>query len=201
MSNALIWYFEVFILAYFVAINGIYTLFTFGAFFDLVRYRRRVGDGESTRSLLSEATYEPVSILVPAHNEAATIVASVRCLLQLAYPSFEVIVVNDGSTDDTLDLLVKEFGLSAVASATWTRIATNEVKQAYRSLKYPALVVLDKVQGGKSDALNAAINVSRHPLFCSIDADSLLEPQALRRIAHAFAEDDRIVQARGWPGP
>jgi len=197
MDSALIWYFEVFILAYFIAINGIYTLFTFGAFFDLVRYRRRVGHGESTRNLLSETTYEPVSILVPAHNEAATIVTSVRCLLHLGYPSFEVIVVNDGSTDDTLDLLVKEFDLSAVASATWTRIRTREVKQAYRSLRHPHLLVLDKVQGGKSDALNAAINVSKYPLFCSIDADSLLEPQALRRIARAFAEDERIIAAGG----
>jgi len=197
MVDALIWYFEVFILTYFVAINGIYTLFTIGAFFDLVRYRHRIGHGESTRNLLSETTYEPISILVPAHDEAATIVASVRCLLQLGYPSFEVIVVNDGSTDNTLDLLVKEFDLSAVASATWTRISTREVKQAYRSLKYPELLVLDKVQGGKSDALNAAINVSKYPLFCSIDADSLLEPQALRRIARAFAEDDRIIAAGG----
>lgn len=187
---------EIFVLSYFVVINTLYLGFTVTAFFDLLGYHRRVGR-RRYQTLLSDTTYRPVSILVPAYNEEMTVVSSVRSLLRLGYPEFEIVVINDGSTDDTLELLRRSFGLFPVPQATRVQLKTRPVRRVYRSVDHPNLVVVDKENGGKSDALNAGINVSSFPLFCSIDADSLLESEALLRIARAFAEDDRIVAAGG----
>jgi cellulose synthase/poly-beta-1,6-N-acetylglucosamine synthase-like glycosyltransferase len=184
------------VLVYFLVINTIYLAFTGIAFIDLRAYRRRVWRGD-LRALLSESAYRPISVLVPAHNERETIVANIRSLLTLGYPEFEIIVINDGSTDDTLEVLRGAFELMPVPAATRVAIETRPVKAVFRSLDHPNLIVLDKVNGGKSDALNAGLNVSSYPLFCSIDADSLLESDALLRVARALAEDSRIVAAGG----
>ena len=187
---------EAVIIVYFIALNTIYTVFTFMAFFDLLAYRRRLWRG-SLRTLLSESTYRPVSLLVPAHNERETLIATIRSLLTLRYPEFEVVVINDGSSDDTLELVRAAFSLYPVPSATRVRLKTKAIKGTYRSHEHPNLVVIDKDQGGKSDSLNAGINACSFPLFCCMDADSLLEPDALLRVARAFAEDERVVVAGG----
>ncbi len=184
------------IIVYFIALNAIYTVFTVMAFFELLAYRRRLWRG-SLRTLLSESTYRPVSLLVPAHNERETLIATIRSLLALQYPEFEVVVINDGSDDDTLDLVRAAFSLYPVPSATRVRLATKPIKATYRSHDHPNLVVIDKEQGGKSDSLNAGINACSFPLFCCMDADSLLESDALLRVARAFAEDERVVVAGG----
>ncbi|MEW6363561.1 MAG: glycosyltransferase [Acidobacteriota bacterium] len=184
------------ILIYFLALNSAYLSFTVIAFFDLVKYRRKLYRGD-LRVVLTENAYRPISILVPAHNERETIVSNVRSLLALGYPEFEIIVINDGSTDDTVDVLRQAFGLFLVPAATRVAIKSKPFKAVYRSLDHPSLVVVDKENGGKSDALNAGLNVASYPLYCSIDADSLLESDAVLRVARAFAEDERIVAAGG----
>lgn len=196
MLNSAIPVIEWSILAYFTAINSIYLIFTLTALFDLLSYHRRIGRRDF-RALLSDTTYRPISVLVPAHNERHTVLETVSSMLMLGYPEFEIIVINDGSTDDTLDLLRREFALFPVPQATRVAIPTAPVHRVFRSVDHPNLVVLDKDQGGKSDALNAGINASQYPLICSVDADSLLESEALLRIARAFAEDERIVAAGG----
>lgn len=187
---------QVAILVYFAVINSIYMLFTVIAFFDLLSFDRRsrrrgIGD------ILSGTTFRPVSIIVPAFNERETIVSNVNSMLEVGYPEFEVIVVNDGSTDDTLAKLSEDFSLFPVTDTTRPQLPSKQVRRIYRSLDHPNLVVVDKENGGKSDALNAGINVSNYPLFCCIDADSLLNSDALLRIAKPFVEDDRIVAAGG----
>ncbi|HZR81666.1 MAG TPA: glycosyltransferase [Candidatus Binatia bacterium] len=184
------------VLAYFFVLNATYLAFTVVSFYDLRRYRHRVWRGD-LRALLSDSSYLPVSILVPAHNERETVVANVQCLLTATYPEFEVIVINDGSSDDTMDVLKRAFELVEMPPATRVSIATKPVRALYRSLDHPNLIVIDKENGGKSDALNAGINASTYPLFCSIDADSLLESDALLRVARSFAEDDRIIASGG----
>ena len=187
---------EAVIIVYFVVLNAIYTVFTLMAFVDLLAYRRQLWRG-SLRTLLSESTYRPVSLLVPAHNERETLIATIRSLLALRYPEFEVVVINDGSEDDTLDLVRAAFSLHPVPTATRVRLKTKPIRGTYRSPDHPNLVVIDKEQGGKADALNAGINACRFPLFCSMDADSLLESDALLRVTRAFAEDERVVVAGG----
>lgn len=139
----------------------------------------------------------PISVLVPAYNESATIADNTRNLLSLDYPQHEVIVINDGSKDSTMDILLEEFKLVPIHIPVKRSIATKQVKMAYRSATYPNLVVLDKENGGKADALNAGINASMYPVFVSIDADSILENTSLLKIVYTFLSDPACVAVGG----
>lgn len=139
----------------------------------------------------------PITVIVPAYNEEANIAASVRSLLQLNYPEFEVIVVNDGSRDRTLDVLVEEFKLAVFPEAYRDRLRTKPIRAVYRSTIHPQLRIVDKANGGKADALNAGINGARYPLFCGIDADSILQRDSLERIVQPFLEDPLVIAAGG----
>jgi cellulose synthase/poly-beta-1,6-N-acetylglucosamine synthase-like glycosyltransferase len=139
----------------------------------------------------------PVSLLAPAYNEELNIVDSVRALLALAYPAFEVIVINDGSRDQTLGVLVRAFGLSPVERLHDATLSHAPIRGLYGSARTPRLLVIDKDNGGKADALNAGINLARAPLFCAIDADSMLEPEALLRAVKPFIDDPLRTVAVG----
>ncbi|MEP7070604.1 MAG: glycosyltransferase [Usitatibacter sp.] len=139
----------------------------------------------------------PVSLLVPAYNEEATIASSVRSLLQLDYPQFEVVVVNDGSRDATLAALQEAFDLEPFPEAHWQRLPTKPVRAIYHSRTHANLRVVDKENGGKADALNVGINASRLPLFCAMDADSILQRDSLRRVTEPFLEDPATVASGG----
>lgn len=139
----------------------------------------------------------PIALLAPAYNEAMTIAESVRSLLSLQYPSFEVIVINDGSKDATLQVLIDTFDLRPVQRHYDLAIAHQPIRGVYGATHQPRLVVIDKENGGKADALNAGINVARAPIFCSMDADSLLEPDALLRAVRPFVEDPERTVAVG----
>lgn len=139
----------------------------------------------------------PVAVLAPAFNEQVTIVESVRSLLALQYPDFEVIVINDGSKDATLQRMLDHFGLTSVDRYHDLIVAHQPIRGLYASPRIPRLLVIDKENGGKSDALNAGINLARAPLFCSIDADSLLESDALLRAVRPFVEEPVLTIAVG----
>lgn len=139
----------------------------------------------------------PISILVPAYNESATIAGSLRSLLQLHYPEFEIVVVNDGSKDNTLDVLKREFDLIPCTDAWSLRVASKPVHGAYVSRRHENLRVVDKENGGKADSLNAGINHSLYPLFCAVDADSVLQRDSLRRVVQPFLVDPLCVAAGG----
>ncbi|UNK20327.1 glycosyltransferase family 2 protein [Paenibacillus sp. N3/727] len=139
-----------------------------------------------------------VSLLVPSYNEELTIIENVRCLMTLNYPTYEVIVINDGSSDETLDVLIKEYGLQRVSNPEFRgTINTKKVRGVYYNEQYPHLFVIDKENGGKADSLNAGINMSRYPLISSIDADSLLEKDALIRMARMYMENPEETVAVG----
>lgn len=181
-------------LGYFVLLNVIYLGLAFVALFGLRRYMRGAGAAERVYSHLQM----PVSMIVPAYNEAATIANSVRALLQLRYQHFEVIVVNDGSTDDTLAVLQREFQLQPFPEAYRIQIKSQPVRGIYRSLTHPNLRVIDKVNGGgKADAINAGINSARHPIIYAGDADSVLDPHSLEHVVRPFLEDPHTVACGG----
>ncbi len=188
--------FDAGILLYFLAINTLYLGFSIVSFFLLIDHRRRWTSLRFGAVMQSPAT-PGISIIAPAHNEEASIAHSVRALLLVNYPQFEVIVVNDASTDRTLRTLVTEFELMRAPGAYQQSIPTRAIRGTYRSLENPDLVVIDKDHGGKADALNAGINAARHPLVCVIDADSLLEPQALLHAALPFVEDPDTLATGG----
>ena len=180
-------------LAYFVLLDLIYLGLSCVALFGLRRYMGGVSAAERVYSHLQM----PVSLVVPAYNEAATIATSIRALLQLRYQHFEVIVVNDGSKDETLAVLQNEFELHPFPEAYRVQIRTQPVRGIYRSLKHPNLRVIDKENGGKADTINAGINAARYPLFYAGDADSVLEPNSLARVVRPFLEDPHMVACGG----
>jgi cellulose synthase/poly-beta-1,6-N-acetylglucosamine synthase-like glycosyltransferase len=136
-------------------------------------------------------------VLVPAYDEAPTIVESVRSLLALRYPLHEVIVVNDGSQDETVEVLQEAFDLVPVRKALRTLLPTAPIRGVYVSRRHRNLWVVDKVNGGKADALNAAVNASRYPYVCAIDADAILEEDSLLRGARPIIEEPEVVVATG----
>lgn len=139
--------------------------------------------------MFSESTnIVPISILVPAFNEEQTIVENIKSLLTLNYVTYEIVVVNDGSEDNTLNAVIDAFALKKVSYPLRSKIQTKSVHGVYYNPEFPRLRLVDKENGGKSDALNAGINISQYPYFASIDADSLLDSDALIRIAMSFME-------------
>ncbi|MFT4412412.1 glycosyltransferase family 2 protein [Fredinandcohnia humi] len=137
----------------------------------------------------------PVSILVPAYNEEKTIIKSMISFLNIQYPEYEVIIINDGSNDQTLDKLIEHFKLVRTNQPYRKQLHTEEIKDIYYSIQFPQLKVIDKINGGKADALNAGLNLSSYPYFCAVDADSVLEHDALIKTMKPFMEgiDDVIV--------
>ena len=182
-------------LAFFIGLNVGYILLNLAAAFTLRRYRH--ANALNVLPSVYSGLEPPVSLLVPAYNEEATIAASVHSMLQLRYPEFEVIVINDGSKDGTIDALKREFELEPFPQAYWQRVEAKPIRAIYRSRRYPDLRVVDKENGGKADALNAGINVSRYPLFCGVDADSILEANSLKGIAEPFLNDPHTIVAGG----
>jgi cellulose synthase/poly-beta-1,6-N-acetylglucosamine synthase-like glycosyltransferase len=138
-----------------------------------------------------------ITIIAPAYNEAFTIVESVEAMLALEYPDFEVIVVNDGSSDDTLKKLVDRFNLRPVARLCDRAAPHAPIRGFHASRRVPRLLVIDKENGGKADAVNAGINASRTSLICITDADTLFESDALLRAVWPFIEDPLTVAVGG----
>ncbi|WP_019121007.1 glycosyltransferase family 2 protein [Brevibacillus massiliensis] len=150
------------------------------------------------QSLAGSQFVPPVSILVPAFNEELTIIENVRSLLALNYPTYEVIVINDGSRDKTLQVMIDEFGLKRQSKVAIKEVVhSTPIKGVYHNPAYPNLYVIDKNNGGKADSLNAGINLSHYPMISSIDADSLLEKDALIRIAQVYMENPEETVAIG----
>lgn len=162
-----------------------------------LRTRPPIGTGAHLWRRYADAA-PPITLLAPAFNEEATVVESVRSLLALHYPNFEIVVINDGSKDDTLGVLVRAFELQPVQRNYDLAVPCNPIRGVYTAANQPRLIVVDKVNGGKADALNAGINLARAPIVCGMDADSLLEPDALLRAVRPFIEDpDHTVAVGG----
>lgn len=184
------------ILAYFLLVNGWYALLLASAGVEM-REHVLLSRGRARWRLMGSRVVPSISMLAPAYDEGATVAESVRALLALYYPNLEVVVVNDGSRDDTMRVLVETFDLSPIHPIYQKRIPSREVVGLYRSRLHPNLVVIDKVNGGKADALNAGLNFATGELVCAIDADTLIEPDALQRMVRPFLERDDVVAAGG----
>lgn len=184
------------ILMAFLIINGASAASLVIAARTLLARERRVSTLEEM-VLTRAASYLPVSFIIPAYNEVATIVPSLKSLLAMHYPEFELIVANDGSTDDTLAAVTEAFGLEASVPSPLRFTQHTRVTGAWRSTTHPNLVVVDKVNGGRADALNAALEQARYPLVVAIDADSLVDPDALQRAGTRFLDAPTLMGLGG----
>jgi len=179
----------------------VYLVLSYSVFFILAifaafesRLRREQSRAEDFDTLALSRFTIPVSVLVPAYNEEVMICASVESLLKMEYPEYEVVVVNDGSVDGTLGRLVDHFDLEPQQVLYRHRLATEAVRAIYRSAREPRLIVVDKENGAKSDALNCAINFARYRYLCCVDADSFYDTTALLHTMRLALKDPaRIV--------
>jgi cellulose synthase/poly-beta-1,6-N-acetylglucosamine synthase-like glycosyltransferase len=188
--------FNAVVVFYFVALNSIYLMLFVISLVDVLKFVRRTFFSDYRQIMQSDLTW-PISVLIPAHNEEKTIVETVRSMLMVNYGEFEIIVINDGSEDLTLRRLIDVYELRRTDRPYKRTIPTGNVRAVYGSLSHPNLTVVDKEKGGKSDALNAGINLARYPLFCSIDADSIIEDNALLRVVKPFMEKPAETVAAG----
>jgi cellulose synthase/poly-beta-1,6-N-acetylglucosamine synthase-like glycosyltransferase len=163
---------------------------------ELRRVRRR-DRHQLWRRVLASPHAPGITVLVPAYNEERSIVESTASTLALSYPNLEVVVVNDGSTDRTIDELIDHFDLHPVQVAYRRTLDTAPVRAVYRSGREPRIVVVDKENGGKADALNVAIDVATGALVCAIDADTIIAPEALQHLVAPFLADERTTAVGG----
>lgn len=183
-------------LAYFLILNTCYAALLLLSIPELWHHWRLAADEHLQRLLASDAL-PPLSLLVPAYNEEVSIASSLLSFLTLEYPHLEVVVVNDGSKDQTIDVLVREFDLYEVPPAFPVILATRPVRAYYRSRRHARLLVIDKENGGKADSLNAAMNAARHAFVVAVDADTLIEPDALMRLARPFLLGANVAAVGG----
>ena len=181
---------------YAIALNIIYILLI-GLARQNLQLQYRYWSVTDREYLFTPGILPSISVLAPAYNEEKTVIESVYSLLTMEYPDYQVIVINDGSADDTIGVLKREFELEHIDPETSGMIPTAPVKGVYRSPKNEKLLVIDKVNGGKADALNTGINLASREYICSIDSDSLLEPDALLRMTTRILTTDTETIAVG----
>jgi cellulose synthase/poly-beta-1,6-N-acetylglucosamine synthase-like glycosyltransferase len=181
---------------YVMFVDSVYLVFTLLALSEVRAYLRS-RDKERLEQIFRSRLVPPISILCPAYNEGASIVESVRSLLRLKYSQHEVVVINDGSKDNTLEALIEAFGMERLECTFETTVQSKPIKALYASPRYPKLIVVDKENGGKADALNGGINASRYPLFCTVDADALLEEDALLHVVKPMLDRTTFVPVTG----
>ncbi len=134
--------------------------------------------------------YPKVSVLVPAFNEEKVIADTVNSLLNVDYPDLEIIVIDDGSTDRTTPNLVESFKMEKIDAEELPRLNTKPVRTIYRSSVYPHFVLIEKENGGKSDALNAGLNLARGEIVVTIDADTVLARNSLKRLVAQYLKSN-----------
>ena len=181
------------LLAYLVIVNGVYL------FLHLLAVRT-VREKVTLRPLenlppVQTALVPPVTVVVAARDDAEHVVDRVRAALALDYPQLEVVVVNDGSRDATLDRLREAFALEAFPEVYWRRIAVKPVRTIYHSRLHRNLRVVDKERGGTADAINAGVNTSRYPLFIALDPRWTLRRDGLRALVEPFVDDPSTLAA------
>lgn len=152
-------------------------------------------------SIVASPLAPTISIIAPAYNESETIIDNIRTMLSLYYNNYEVVVVNDGSKDDSLEKIIAAYDLEKVNYYFDYRIPCKRIRGVYKSRNrsFKRLTVIDKANGGKADSLNAGLNVSRNDLVVSIDADSIMEPDALLKLVKPFMESKgkRVIGVGG----
>ena len=189
-------YFSWFILIYMLVVITFYSVVMLISVVQL-RKEYRLDREKSFGDYAEDIYTKPVSIIVPAFNEEAGIVHSIRSLLSINYPVFEIIVVNDGSSDRTMERLIEQYDMKEIKKVIRRQVDSKPIKKVYQSQILPSLFLVDKDNGGKADALNAGLNFSHYPYVCSLDGDSVLERDAFLKVMKPIIESNEEVIASG----
>lgn len=182
------------IFIYFIALHSIYLLLIILGMYAQKTYHLGIQFGEFQR-IEHSAMSLPVSVVISAYNEEKIIVHTILNILALRYPEYEIVVVNDGSEDQTLELVINTFKMQKVDIIYKKNLEIKKVRGMYRSALYPNLLVIDKENGRRADANNAGVEFSRYPIICQIDADCVLETDALLHMMRPFLLDSEVVAA------
>ena len=198
--NAIFQFFSTGILIYSVSLLVFYLLIVIYSIAEIKLYIRK--SSFTNYNLLASSVYAPsVSLLAPAYNEAANIIENVRSLLAVHYNNIELIVINDGSKDDSLQKLIEAYDLVKIPFLVNEKIKTKPIRGIYKSRNslYHKLIVVDKVNGGKADALNTGINVASNKYLVCIDVDCILEQDAMLKLIKPFLEESnkRVIATGG----
>ncbi len=188
--------FNYFVGVYYGLFNLLYSMLLTLSLFVILRYIKRIKYFPFADYRNSPKT-PPLSLIIPAFNEENTILRTIKFALAVDYSAFEVIVVNDGSEDKTLQTIIDAFHLNKIDLVHRNFLKTKPAKGFYYNPDFPNLLLVDKERGNKADALNCGINVSRSPYFCSVDADSLLDKESLIRLITPILESNVPVIACG----
>ena len=169
------------ILLYFIITNVMYMVLMLICLYT-VTLHSKFASRTAVKEYLDSPATPPVALLVPAFNEQDAVISTVVSLMQLNYPEKEIIVIDDGSTDRTLANMIEHFQLLPMDLIYRPTLQCKSPETFYYSHRYPELLVISKPNGGKSDALNCGINMARSPYFCTVDADTIIERDALVRL-------------------
>lgn len=142
-------------------------------------------------------SYQPISILIPAFNEEKCILHTIKSVINQNYSNYEIIIINDGSTDNTFQVLNNFLKLSKSNIKNYNFFKTAKVKNYFQSLNYPSIKVIDKINGGKADSLNCGLNISKYDIYCSLDSDTLLNESSLFNIMHPFETNKTVIASGG----
>lgn len=200
LLNSVDFLFNRFFLFYVSALFFVYVFIAIYSALELRFYTKKNKHVDYKR-MLSFDRLPSVSIIAPAYNEEKSIVDNIHCLLSIYYPNIELIIVNDGSKDNSMSIITEKFDLTKVDYAFDEKLKSARIRGIYKSqnIAYSNLIVIDKENGGKADALNAGINVSQNDLFLSVDVDCIIEPDAILKMVKPFLEEtkNRVVVASG----
>ncbi|WP_318503634.1 glycosyltransferase [Bacillus sp. T3] len=194
--HSLAYYFTWFFAIYMAVVILFYSFIFFQSILQL-RKEYRLNREQLFHDTMNEINMKPISILVPAYNEELGVVQSIRSLLAINYPSFEVVVINDGSNDQTLEKVIEHYDMVEIERAIRKQIKTAPIRKLYQSKIYPELFLIDKENGGKADALNVGLNFAHYPYFCSLDGDSVLERDAFLKVMKPIIDSNEEVVASG----
>lgn len=184
------------LIGYFVLLNLSYLIQGLLSVHLLKRYYQKLTVSDMER-FKQEQELPPVTLIIPAYNEATTLEDTLKNLAHQDYPDYEILIVNDGSTDNMLPLMVEAYALEPAFHINPNHLKTSPVREVYRSKTFPHIWVIDKENRGKADALNVALNYCQTPFFCVMDADTILEPYALTRMMFTFLTERDTVAVGG----
>jgi cellulose synthase/poly-beta-1,6-N-acetylglucosamine synthase-like glycosyltransferase len=196
LLNGIIPTFAWFIAFFMILVITFYSVIMLISAFQL-RREYHLNRKQTYNDYLSDYNSKPISIIVPAYNEEAGIIQSVRSLLSINYPSYEIIVVNDGSKDQTVNKMIEQYNMTEIHKVIRKQVHTKPIGKIYQSKQLPHLYLIDKENGGKADALNVGLNFSHFPYVCSLDGDSVLETDAFLKVMKPIIDSNEEVIASG----